>query len=128
MTLNRRFARFNRTLANRIVGPTLARLPGFGMIHHRGRRSGREYRTPVKIFRHGDDYVITLPYGSSADWVKNVLAAGGCELVTGRRRVRLVQPRLFTDDGSVHIPKILRLALSRMNVTEFFALAPDRTG
>jgi deazaflavin-dependent oxidoreductase (nitroreductase family) len=128
MTLNRRLARFNRTMGNRVVGPAMARLPGFGMIHHEGRRSGREYRTPVKVFRQGDDYVITLPYGSGADWVKNVLAAGGCELVTGGRRVRLAKPRLFTDDGSVRIPRVLRMMLSRMNVTEFFALTPDRTG
>jgi deazaflavin-dependent oxidoreductase (nitroreductase family) len=128
MALNRRLARLNRVAGNRIVGPTMARLPGFGMIHHKGRRSGHEYRTPVKVFRQGDDYVITLPYGSGADWVKNVLAAGGCELVTGRRRVRLVKPRLFTDDGRVQIPKILRMMLSRMKVTEFFALTPDRTG
>jgi len=103
----------------------MARVPGFGMVHHRGRKSGREYQTPVKLFRQRDDYVITLPYGSGADWVKNVIAAGGCELAVGGRRIRLVKPTLFTDDGSVYIPKILRMVLSRMKVTEFVALTPD---
>lgn len=98
------------------------------MIHHRGRKSGREYRTPVKLFRRGDDYVITLPYGSGTDWVKNVLAAGGCELVVRRRRVNLVRPTLFVDDGTVYIPKILRMVLSRMKVTEFVALTPAGRG
>lgn len=124
MTLKRKLARFNRTVANRIVGPTLARLPGFAMVHHRGRRSGREYRTPVKVFRRGEEYVITLPYGRESDWVKNVIAAGGCELVVSRRRVRLIEPVLFTDDGTVRIPTFLHLVLSRMKVTQFFALTP----
>jgi hypothetical protein len=61
MPISRRVARFNRSFANHIVGPVLTRLPGFGMVVHRGRRSGRQYRTPVKVFRRGDDYVITLP-------------------------------------------------------------------
>jgi deazaflavin-dependent oxidoreductase (nitroreductase family) len=119
-------ARFNRTVANRIVGSAMARLPGFGMVYHRGRKSGREYQTPVKLFRRGDQYVITLPYGSDADWVKNVLAAGGCDLSVGGRRVKLVEPTLFADDGTVDIPRFLHLVLSRMNVTEFIALAPAR--
>src|SRR5262249_60631354 len=82
MTLRRRLARFNRVFANRIIGRVMARLPGFGAVHHRGRRSGREYRTPVKVFRRGDSYVGSLPYGSDSDWVEDVLAAGGCDLLT----------------------------------------------
>jgi deazaflavin-dependent oxidoreductase (nitroreductase family) len=126
MVLSRSVARFNRTVANRIIGATMAQLPGFGMLHHRGRKSGREYRTPVKLFHRGPQYVITLPYGSAADWVRNVIAAGGCELVLRRRRIRLVAPELFLDDGTVHIPKPIRRILSRMRVTEFLALTPDR--
>jgi deazaflavin-dependent oxidoreductase (nitroreductase family) len=121
-------ARFNRTVANRMIGPAMARMPGFAMVHHRGRRSGREFRTPVKVFRHGADYVVTLPYGARADWVKNVLAAGGCDLMVGRRRVPVVGPRVFTDDGAVRIPRVLRFVLARMKVTTFLALTPDTTG
>lgn len=122
MTLNRGQARFNRAVANRIVGSTIAKMPGFAMVHHRGRNSDRAYQTPVKIFRHGDGYVITLPYGSAADWVRNVLAAGGCELVVRRQRIALVKPELFIDDGTVRIPKFLRVVLSAMKVSEFLAL------
>jgi len=124
MTLNRRMARINQMMGNRIVGPAMARLPGFAMVYHRGRKSGREFRTPVKVFRHAGDYVITLPYGPRADWVKNVRAAGGCDLAVGGRRVHLTAPRVFLDDGSVHIPKVLRMVLSRLKVKEFIALTP----
>jgi deazaflavin-dependent oxidoreductase (nitroreductase family) len=126
MALNRGWANFNRTVGNRIAGPMMARMPGFGVLHHRGRKSGREYRTPVKLFRHGDDYVITLPYGAGTDWVKNVVAAGGGDLAVGRRLVHVVRPTLFKDDGTVPIPKVLRMVLARMKVTEFISLTPEK--
>jgi deazaflavin-dependent oxidoreductase (nitroreductase family) len=46
------------------------------VVHHVGRRSGRAYETPVVPVTTGDGFVIALPYGTRADWVQNVLAAG----------------------------------------------------
>lgn len=125
MPINRRVARFNRLVANHVVAPVLTRMPGFGTIHHRGRRSGRDYRTPVKLFRRGDDYVITLPYGPQSDWVRNVIAAGHCELSTGRRRIRLVRPTLFVDDGAVAMPRLTRTLMKRIDSDEFLSLSPE---
>jgi len=125
MTLSRRWARFNKTMGNRVAGPLFGRMPGFGLVLHRGRTSGREYRTPVKLFRHDGAYVITLPYGSGTDWVKNVRAAGGCDLLVRGRRIPLAGPVLVTDDGTVRIRRSLRLALSALKVTEFLTLVPD---
>lgn len=127
MTLRRRLARFNRVFANRIIGRVMARLPGFGAVHHRGRRSGREYRTPVKVFRRGDSYVVSLPYGSDSDWVKNVLAAGGCDLVTRGRRLQLVNPTVYVDEEQAVVPAFIRVALKRVNATEFLALSPAQS-
>ncbi|MGI5237994.1 nitroreductase family deazaflavin-dependent oxidoreductase [Dactylosporangium sp. CA-139066] len=124
MPLSRRVARFNRLFANHVVGPLFTRMPGFGAIHHRGRRSRRAYRTPVKYFRRGDDYIITLPYGPDADWVRNVLAAGGCALSTRGRRLQLTAPVLFADDGSTPIPRLVRLAMTRLHSTTYLALRP----
>jgi deazaflavin-dependent oxidoreductase (nitroreductase family) len=124
MSIRRRLARFNRVFANRIVGRFISRLPGFGSVHHHGRKSGREYRTPVKVFRRGDLYVLSLPYGSDSDWVKNVLAAGGCDLVTRQGRVCLVEPQLYVDDEQAEIPAFVRMVLIRINATEFLALKP----
>jgi deazaflavin-dependent oxidoreductase (nitroreductase family) len=87
-------ARFNRRVANPILGPLAERLPSFGIVIHRGRVSGRQYRTPVNVFRQGSQYVIALTYGSHTDWVENVLAAGGCRLVHRRRPVDLADPRI----------------------------------
>jgi len=49
-------------------------------IHHTGRRSGREYVTPVWAERSGQSFFIHLPYGTDVDWCRNVLAGSGCAL------------------------------------------------
>lgn len=51
------------------------------VIRHRGRISGRPYETPVGAVATDDGFVIALPYGTQADWVKNVLAAGSAEVL-----------------------------------------------
>jgi hypothetical protein len=51
-----------------------------GVIEHRGRVSGTTYRTPVGIRPTDDGFVITLPYDTRPDWVKNVLASGSARL------------------------------------------------
>lgn len=120
----RRTARFNRYVANHVFGPLLTRSTAFGTVRHRGRRSGRVYHTPVKVFRRGSDYVITLPYGSGCDWVRNVMAARGCELVIGDAVITLGDPVILTDLEAVAIPRPLRWILARMKVTEGLALTP----
>lgn len=50
-------------------------------VLHRGRRSGRDYETPVGAIRVPGGFVIALPYGTQADWFRNVLAAGGATIV-----------------------------------------------
>ncbi|MFQ5516250.1 MAG: nitroreductase family deazaflavin-dependent oxidoreductase [Acidimicrobiia bacterium] len=51
------------------------------VIRHAGRTTGKTYTTPVAAVATGDGFVIALPYGSHADWVKNVLAAGSATIV-----------------------------------------------
>ena len=79
---------FIRPFTVRVVNPlsrmVAGHLPLFGIVRHRGRRSGQLYRAPVNVFRD-DDYVVALTYSSNVHWVQNVLAAGGCELETRGR-------------------------------------------
>ena len=75
-----------RPFTMRIVNPVTRRfagwLPGFGLLTHVGRTSGRAYTTPINVFRRGRHHLFALTYGSDVQWVKNVLAAGGCTLRT----------------------------------------------
>jgi len=49
-------------------------------LRHVGRRSGREYVTPLSAYPLGDGFVLALAYGPDVDWCCNVLAAGKCTL------------------------------------------------
>ncbi|WP_319463119.1 nitroreductase family deazaflavin-dependent oxidoreductase [Micromonospora sp. RTP1Z1] len=122
MVLPRRLARFNRVATNRVTGPLAGWLPGFGVIIHRGRRSGREYRTPINIFRTSDGYVAALTYGIT-DWARNVLAADGCEVEILGRRVRLTRPRLVHDPTRRDMPPMVRQIVGVIGVTDFLYLS-----
>jgi deazaflavin-dependent oxidoreductase (nitroreductase family) len=115
-------ARFNRRVTNVLAGRVADRAPGFGIVTHRGRRSGRLFRTPVNVFPRGDRFVIALTYGPESDWVKNVLAAGGCELLTRGRSVRLAGPRLVHDEKRRLVPRPVRIILGLLGVSDFLEL------
>jgi deazaflavin-dependent oxidoreductase (nitroreductase family) len=97
-------------------------LPGFGILVYRGRTSGNTYRTPINAFKQGDEYVLALTYGSDVQWVKNVIAAGGTELVTRGRTLQLVDARVFVDPERRSMPQPVRFFLGLMRVTEFMRL------
>ncbi|MBV9595644.1 MAG: nitroreductase family deazaflavin-dependent oxidoreductase [Chloroflexi bacterium] len=122
MPLPRSVARFNRGATNRVLGPLARFLPHFGVVAHRGRRSGREYRTPVNIFHHRGGLLVALTYGPESDWVRNVLAAGGCTIETGGHKLRLRNPRLLHDPTHRAVPSILRPVGRLGHVSDFLEL------
>ncbi len=88
MKLSRRVARFNKRVNNPIQGTYAWLLPPWALIVHRGRRSGRRYRTPVLAFRRDGTLVVALLYGEESDWVRNLLSGGG-QVVRGGRTFRV---------------------------------------
>ena len=114
-------------VATRYVDPVLRplarRLPAFGVVIHRGRKSGRIYETPVNVFREGEAYLFFLTYGSDAQWVKNILAAGSCSLETRGRVVQLVDPELVTDPELRPAPQPARFIERRLaGVTQYLRM------
>jgi deazaflavin-dependent oxidoreductase (nitroreductase family) len=128
MPLPRSIARMNRQVTNHLLSGLATRLPGFGVVVHTGRRSLRQYRTPVNVFRRDDRYIIALTYGSNADWVRNVLAHGGCTLETQGQMLHLSRPRLFHDESRRPVPAPVRLVLGLVNVNDFLELTVDNEG
>jgi deazaflavin-dependent oxidoreductase (nitroreductase family) len=98
-------------------------LPGFAVVRHTGRQSGRAYRTPVNLFRDGDRYVIALTYGRDSQWVRNVLAAGGCEIETVGRLVSLTAPTIVHDPSRALVPAPIRPILGALRVNDFMVLS-----
>jgi deazaflavin-dependent oxidoreductase (nitroreductase family) len=96
-------------------------------VHH-GRKSGREYRTPVNVFRTRGGFVIALTYGAEADWVRNVLAANGCVLITRRRHHTLTAPRVTHDESRAFVPAPVRVPLRLLNVADFLCLRRSGSG
>jgi deazaflavin-dependent oxidoreductase (nitroreductase family) len=113
---------------NRVTKRIAPWAPGFGLVIHRGRRSGHRYETPVNVFPAEDGYVFALTYGPDTDWVKNVMAAGGCDLITRGHAVQLVSPRLFHDESRTAIRPFERRILALIGVADFLALktAPEK--
>jgi deazaflavin-dependent oxidoreductase (nitroreductase family) len=118
-------ARFNRLAFNRVVRTFAGRrLSPVAVVEHRGRRSGRRYRTPVMAFPTDGGYLVALFYGADRDWVRNVLAAGGCTLRRGGRRVELTDPRMLdVADGIALVPAPLRPALRLLRVRRVLRLS-----
>lgn len=64
------------------------------IVEHVGRTSGTQYRTPVGVVATDDSFVIALPYGDQADWLKNVLAAGSATIVHEGETYEVNQPEI----------------------------------
>jgi deazaflavin-dependent oxidoreductase (nitroreductase family) len=60
------------------------------VIRHRGRRTGREYLTPVNYAPVDGEIYCAAGFGSGTDWYRNILANPVVELwlPSGRRRAR----------------------------------------
>jgi hypothetical protein len=69
-------------------------------------------------------YVIALTYGRDRDWVRNVLAAGGCEVETRGHLIHLAHPRIVIDKQRSLVPQPIRPILKAIGVTEFMELNP----
>jgi len=114
----------------RVFNPLVARLTRWGVsvwgsrvLEVPGRVSGTVRSTPVNLLTVGDRRYLVAPRGTT-QWVRNVRAAGSCDLRVGRRceHVALVE----LDDADK--PEILRAYLRRWKweVGQFFdGVGPD---
>ena len=114
MAAPRWVAQANKIGLNRVTEHIAPWAPGWAVVIHRGRKSGRTFRTPLWAFRRDNGFVIALTYGPGTDWVKNVLAAGGCELQTRRRHYELGAPTVFHDENATDMPAFIRFMLRRV--------------
>ena len=126
LKLGRSVAQFNRSVTNPIQGQFAWILLPWAVICHRGRRTGRLYRTPVNAYRRESTLAIVVLYGPESDWVRNVLAGGG-QVVRAGRTHELLEPRLVDP----HVEPVPRLArpLGRLTGTVMVVrLGPARPG
>ena len=122
MPIPKSVARFNRVGLNRLTRHIAPRAPGFGLVMHRGRRSGRTYETPVNVFPTQSGVRIALTYGPDTDWVKNVVAANGCQLRTRGRTRTFTSPKVVHDPTRSGTRAFERRVLRALKVEYFLDL------
>jgi deazaflavin-dependent oxidoreductase (nitroreductase family) len=112
--------RMNRSVTN----PRVMRTAGSAgeqtsVIHHIGRKSGRAYATPVDVIPTRTGFLIALPYGKQADWLRNVLAAGSATVITNGDRLEVDAPTIVaTADVADIIPSRTMRTLRLFGVDE----------
>ena len=119
-------AKINIVVTNRITGLFAGWLPGFRHPDHVGRKSGKVYRTPVNVFRASNGFTIALTYSSQSEWVKNVLAAGGCEIETRGKKYQLSAPKVIRDPTRRRFPVPVRFVLRLVGADEYMELSKSR--
>src|SRR5207248_11373611 len=111
--------------ATRLFNPLVLRLAGtrllpfYGVLEHRGRRSGKLFRTPVVVRPTSDGFIVPMPWGERTDWYRNVRAAGECVIRWRGRDYPLVQPELIADPAAVRASfhALERAAMTRFGIT-----------
>lgn len=120
----------SRPLAGRIFGlftPYLNRyaariagerhVPLWVLLRHRGRRSGREFATPVVGKRVRDGFVIPMAFGERADWYRNLAASGeGTIRWRGEEHAVFAPTILDVDAADWAFPAVLRALLHRLGI------------
>ena len=117
----------------RLLNPAIRRMAGrrgvplMGLVYHRGRRSGRTYMVPVLIASTGPLLWITLTFGSTSDWCRNVLEAGGCRVkLRGveyyAHKPQVVDDLTAADEVNAAFAPFLRILLRAMGIHQFLRL------
>src|ERR1700682_4185514 len=98
-------------------------MPVVGVLHHRGRRSGREYSTPIAMRPMGDGFVIPRTFSDNAAWYQNVKAAGEGRITYLGRQYRVVEPEVvdYATAGPA-FPRYERLQFQLIGINEYLRL------
>jgi deazaflavin-dependent oxidoreductase (nitroreductase family) len=112
----RRYADFRRRHAGRRHSIT-------ALLTHVGRRSRTTYQTPVGAQPYGDGFVVSLPYGSTTDWCRNVMAAGTCTLAWKGQTYGLERPEIISGSQVFPaLPVLLRIVVRGDGTHDFLWL------
>lgn len=120
----------------RVVNPLVLRIAGrrhmpiVGIVHHRGRKTGRPYATPLGVRpAAGGGFVMPLTFSEAAGWYQNIRAAGWC-VITYRGADHTVAGPMLVDRATARsaYPRYERLALRLIGIDEFVWLADAPTG
>lgn len=102
-------------IANALAGHRA--FPLWAVIHHRGRRSGTTYATPIAVIPTVDPalVLIGLPWGPQTNWARNVVAAGSADLTWKGAARRVSAPRVVDPEEAAALARpLFRAVVERM--------------
>lgn len=112
---------FNKYFLNSLMRPRAGRENSYAAaIRHTGRKSGKQYSTPVGAQRIPDGYIIPLAYGTQVDWLQNVFAAGRATLSADGETHDVTKPELI--DASTALPMLSskqRRTYERVGISQY---------
>ena len=122
----------NKYLLNPVVGALAGRRNSYAaVIRHTGRKSGKQYSTPVGAERTQAGFVVPLAYGTRVDWLQNVLAAGRATISANGETHDVTEPELI--DAATALAKLSptkRRTFERIGIEQYLhvKLAEARSG
>ncbi len=116
--------------ASRLFNPVVLLLAGtrllplYGVIEHRGRRSGKVFHTPVVVRPTNDGFIVPMPWGEGTDWYRNVRAAGECVIRWKGRDYQLIDPQVIDQAAMVGpgFSALQRTMMARLGIAQALRL------
>jgi deazaflavin-dependent oxidoreductase (nitroreductase family) len=120
----------------RLVNPLVLRIAGrrhmpvLGVVHHRGRKTGRRYATPLGVRpAAGGGFVIPLTFSQASHWYQNIRAAGwGVVTYQGADHTVAGPVVVGRATAGPAYPRYERLALRLIGINEFVWLTEAPAG
>lgn len=109
-------------------------MPILGVLHHRGRRSGRMFATPLGMRPLGNTFVMPRTFGENAGWYLNVQAAAWCVVTYRGHDYTLIEPEIVDyETAAPAFPRYELLQFRAIGINEYLRLrqapagwSPDR--
>jgi len=114
--------------STRIMLPLAGRRwnPIFAIVEHRGRRSGRIYRTPVAVRRVDGGFVLALAFGAQVDWYRNLVAGSGGVLRWRARDYPIGAPRAIDAETAISTFMLIQRVALRAGRIDGYIRVDDR--
>jgi deazaflavin-dependent oxidoreductase (nitroreductase family) len=114
-----------RTWNKYALNPLMSTLAGrkywyAAAIRHTGRKSGKQYSTPIGAERVQDGFIIPLAYGTQVDWLRNVIAAGRATILAKGETYDITGPEVI--DAATALPSLSprqRKAFERLGIAQY---------
>lgn len=98
-------------------------MPLWAVVQHRGRKSGKPYRTPIAIIGSTSKAVyIGLPWGRGTDWVRNIEAGGGTLAWKGKTFTVVESAFAGKDEVLAEISGLRRELTRRSTIEDYLRL------